>query len=128
MCNISFSITFHSEQPITFPAEHILFLKTETEHISAEWETGWLSRYGDWLQARSHGSRSLRLGGINSLLCIVQTGSGAHPTSYPIGNGGSFPGSKTDGAWNLPLTSNWCRCQENMGLYIRSPYVFMASD
>jgi hypothetical protein len=22
----------------------------------------------------------------------VQTGSGAHPTSYPMGNGGSFPG------------------------------------
>jgi hypothetical protein len=26
----------------------------------------------------------------------VQTGSGAHPASYPMGTGGSFPGSK---AW-----------------------------
>jgi hypothetical protein len=29
-----------------------------------------------------------------SLLRVVQTGSGAHPTSYQMGNGGSFPGGK----------------------------------
>jgi hypothetical protein len=29
-----------------------------------------------------------------SLLDIVQTGSGAHPASYPMGTGGSFPGGK----------------------------------
>jgi hypothetical protein len=28
---------------------------------------------------------------------VVQTGSGAHPASYPIGTGGSFPGSKVAG-------------------------------
>jgi hypothetical protein len=28
----------------------------------------------------------------------VQTDSGAHPTSYPIGTGGSFPGGKAEGA------------------------------
>jgi hypothetical protein len=33
-----------------------------------------------------------------SLLHIVQTGSGAHPTSYPLGTRGSFPGSKYAGA------------------------------
>jgi hypothetical protein len=27
----------------------------------------------------------------------VQTGSGFHPTFYPIGTGGSFPGSKAAG-------------------------------
>jgi hypothetical protein len=27
-----------------------------------------------------------------SLLHVVQTGSGAHPASYPLGTGGSFPG------------------------------------
>jgi hypothetical protein len=32
-----------------------------------------------------------------SLLHVVQTGSGAHPTSYPIGTGGSFPGGKVAG-------------------------------
>jgi hypothetical protein len=28
----------------------------------------------------------------------VQNGSGAHPTSYPTGTGGSFPGGKATGA------------------------------
>jgi hypothetical protein len=29
-----------------------------------------------------------------SLLHVVQTGSGAHPASYPMGTGGSFGGGK----------------------------------
>jgi hypothetical protein len=33
-----------------------------------------------------------------SLLHAVQTGSGIHPISYPMGNGGSFPGGKATGA------------------------------
>jgi hypothetical protein len=33
-----------------------------------------------------------------SLLHVVQTGSEAHPTSYPMGTGGSFPGGKAAGA------------------------------
>jgi hypothetical protein len=33
-----------------------------------------------------------------SLLHIVQTGSGAHPASYPMDIGGSFPGGKAAGA------------------------------
>jgi hypothetical protein len=32
-------------------------------------------------------------GDFSSSPC-VQTGSGAHPASYPVGTGGSFPGSK----------------------------------
>jgi hypothetical protein len=32
-----------------------------------------------------------------SLLHIVQTGSAVHPTSYPMGTGGSFPGGKRPG-------------------------------
>jgi hypothetical protein len=32
-----------------------------------------------------------------SLLHVVQTGSGVHPTSYPMGTGGSFPGVKRPG-------------------------------
>jgi hypothetical protein len=32
-----------------------------------------------------------------SLLHAVQTGSGAHPASYPMGTGGSFSGAKTAG-------------------------------
>jgi hypothetical protein len=33
-----------------------------------------------------------------SLLRSVQTGSGAHPVSYTMGSGGSFPGGKAAGA------------------------------
>jgi hypothetical protein len=40
-----------------------------------------------------------------SLLPRVQTGSGTHPASYPLGTGGSFPGCKAAGAWSWPLTS-----------------------
>jgi hypothetical protein len=37
-------------------------------------------------------------------LC-VQTGSGAHPASCPMGTGGPFPGGKSAaGAWRWPLT------------------------
>jgi hypothetical protein len=35
----------------------------------------------------------------------VQTGSGAHLASYPMGTRGSFPGGKAAGAWSWPLTS-----------------------
>jgi hypothetical protein len=38
-----------------------------------------------------------------------------------MGTGSSFPGVKADGAWNWPLTSSWCRSQENVDLYIHSP-------
>jgi hypothetical protein len=31
------------------------------------------------------------------LLHVVQTGSGIHPTSYPMGTGSSFPGVKRPG-------------------------------
>jgi hypothetical protein len=31
------------------------------------------------------------------LLLVIQTGSGVHPTSYPMGTGGSFPGVKRPG-------------------------------
>jgi hypothetical protein len=33
-----------------------------------------------------------------SPLHVVQTGSGAHPASYPMGTGCSFPGDKAAGA------------------------------
>jgi hypothetical protein len=52
---------------------------------------------------------------------LVQTGSQAHPASYPMGTGGSFPGGKAVGAWNWPLASNSCWVQENVDLYIHVP-------
>jgi hypothetical protein len=38
--------------------------------------------------------RGRSLSGVGSLLHIIQTGSGARSTSYPMGNGGSSPGVK----------------------------------
>jgi hypothetical protein len=35
----------------------------------------------------------------------VQNGSGAHPASYPMGTGDSFPGDKAAGTWNWSPTS-----------------------
>jgi hypothetical protein len=35
-----------------------------------------------------------------SLRHRVQTGSGAHPASYPMDIGGSFPGGKAGGVWS----------------------------
>jgi hypothetical protein len=35
----------------------------------------------------------------------IQAGYEAHPASYPMGTGGSFPGGKAAGASSWPLTS-----------------------
>jgi hypothetical protein len=51
-----------------------------------------VSDYG--LDDRAIGVRSpARAKDFFSILCI-QTGSGAHPASYPVGTGGPFPGGK----------------------------------
>jgi len=34
-----------------------------------------------------------------------QTGSGAHPASYPMGTRVSIPGGKAAGSWSWPLAS-----------------------
>jgi hypothetical protein len=36
----------------------------------------------------------------------MRIGSEAHPVSYLVGTGGSFPGCKTVGAWSWPLAYN----------------------
>jgi hypothetical protein len=38
-----------------------------------------------------------------------------------MGSEGYFPGGKAAGAWSWPLTSNLCRDQEYVDLYIHSP-------
>jgi hypothetical protein len=45
-------------------------------------------------------------GQVFSLLHVVQTGSEVHPTSYPMGIGGSFPEIKAAGVWSWPFTSS----------------------
>jgi hypothetical protein len=62
-----------------------------------------------------------------SLLHVVQTGSGVHPTSYPMGiGGGSFPGVKQQGRepdHSPPATAE----VKKMWIYTSiPPYAFMA--
>jgi len=40
-----------------------------------------------------------------SLHSLVETGSGAHQASHPVGTRGSFPGGKSARAWSWLLTS-----------------------
>jgi hypothetical protein len=47
----------------------------------------------DWLRAGQPGLDS-RQGQDVSLIHNLQTGSGAHPASYPVSTGGSFSGAK----------------------------------
>jgi hypothetical protein len=46
-----------------------------------------------------------RYGQEFSLLRVVQTGFGVHPTSYPMGTGVFFPGGKATGAGHSPPAS-----------------------
>jgi hypothetical protein len=43
------------------------------------------------------------------------------PASYPVGSGGFLLGAKAARTWSWAITFNWCRAQENTGLYINSP-------
>jgi hypothetical protein len=43
-------------------------------------------------------SRSSTSGRGKNSLHVIQTDSGVHPTSYPVGTGSCFPGSKEAGA------------------------------
>jgi hypothetical protein len=50
------------------------------------------SRYSNWLQAGLPRGRILSPSRVKSFLHFIQTSSGAHPASYPMGMGGFSPG------------------------------------
>jgi hypothetical protein len=56
-----------------------------------------------------------------SLLHIVQTGPGVHPTSYKMGTRGSFPGVKRQGREADQSSPTSAEVQENVDLYTHSP-------
>jgi hypothetical protein len=58
------------------------------------------SRYAEWLGAGWPGGRSSSPGKGKTFLTphVVQTGSGAHSASYPMGTGGFYPGIKQPGS------------------------------
>jgi hypothetical protein len=69
--------------------------------------------YSAGLRAGWSGVRVSLGAGNFSLHHLVQTGSGAYPTSYPVGTRGSFPGGKAAGVWIWPLTSIYCRGKDD---------------
>jgi hypothetical protein len=75
-----------------------LFIKDDAPwrdtSVVQRWATGWMIR-----------GRVPAGAGNFSLHHGVQTGSGAHPDSYPMGTRYFLPGGKAAGAWSWPLTS-----------------------
>jgi hypothetical protein len=55
-----------------------------------------------------------------SLRHCVQTGSGAHPVSYPVSTGGSFPGVKRSGCEAGHSSPSTAEVKECVELYLRS--------
>jgi hypothetical protein len=51
------------------------------------------------------GSRVRFPAGAGNFSLYHQNGSGAHPASYSMGSGGSFPWGKAAGTWSWPLIS-----------------------
>jgi len=69
----------HLSQTQSYSLSHLIFL---------------LGQYTDRTAKRTKGVRFPVMTGNFSLRRLVQTGSGVHPASYPMGNRGSFPGVK----------------------------------
>jgi hypothetical protein len=64
-------------------------------HLAQDWYTNGITSSVSFKSLLTEGSEFESLRGQQfSLIHVVQTGSGAHPTSYPMGTVGSFPGGK----------------------------------
>jgi hypothetical protein len=69
-------------------------------------QTSLFSRYSDWLRAGRPRDQSSSPDGVKNFLG-VQTGSGIHPASYPMGTGGKAAG---EWSWPLQLVSRSIKC------------------
>jgi hypothetical protein len=83
---------------VTFLLEHTVVTITYSLILGV----GWAQHYSAGLRAGWSGFRVSAGAPYFSLLHHVQTGSGAHPASYPMDTRGSFPGDKTAKAWIWP--------------------------
>jgi hypothetical protein len=77
-------------------------------HPSTSPRTGITQWYSAGLRTGWSGVRVLERARIFYHHHRVQTGSEAHPASYPMGTRGSFHGGKAAGAWSWSLTSIQC--------------------
>jgi hypothetical protein len=82
-----------------------------------------ISRYSAWLRAGRPRGRSLSPARGKNFLFSTSSGPALGSTHPPIQlvARALYPGGKAAGAWSWPLTSNSCRGQENVHLYIHSP-------
>jgi len=74
-----------------------------------------------WLDDRMIGVRIPAGAGNFSLRHRVQTGSGAHVASYPMGTWGSFPGRKAAGAEANTSPPSSAEVKAFVELYLHSP-------
>jgi hypothetical protein len=88
------------------------------------WETKYFTPIKQQAKLFVHFNRYM--GQDFSLLHRVQTSSGVHPASYPMGTGSSFPGGKAARTWGWPLISIQCWGQEWWSYTSTPPYVFTA--
>jgi hypothetical protein len=80
------------------------FCCTVCNKVKVSKESGWFSQYSDqatgWTTEVQFPAGTIMR--FISLRHRVQTGSRAHPTSYTMGTGSSYPRGKADGAWSWP--------------------------
>jgi hypothetical protein len=101
------------------------FIMHSIGHHLESWDSSVSIATGYRLDNRGVGVRVL-VGSEFSLLHLVQTGSGVHPASYPMGTGSSFPRVKQPGpeADHSPPASSEVK---NVWIYTSTPqYTFMA--
>jgi hypothetical protein len=79
-------------------------------------EPGQRSRYGDWLRAGRPRGRGSNPGRVKNFPSPSRPGQLWSTPNLSNGYGGSLVGE-----WSWPLTSNKCRGEENVDLYIHSP-------
>jgi hypothetical protein len=85
----------------------VIWFWTDMKNSLIPKEPRWLSRYSNWLRAGRSDDRGSNPGdGWEFFLRHhFQTGSEAHPASYPVVNSVCLPGGKLAGEWSWPLTS-----------------------
>jgi hypothetical protein len=121
-CPLSLS---HFDQNWSKTSLHLNFMKIFSVNLGLLQSNRRTDRHGeaDWRTFEAVSVTYEGLKNIDRKPHVVQTGSGVHSISYPMGTGSSSPVGKGAAAWNWPLTTSSCRGPENRST---PPYAFMA--
>jgi hypothetical protein len=119
-CYISFSLCLAFFRFLALPLCRFLLIVLPTSHFrSPDGSVGVALDYG--LDDRGSRFRFPAGTGNLSLHHRIQNGSGAHPASYPVGTGGSFPGVKRPGREADHSFLSRAEFKECVELYLHSP-------